>query len=119
MTYTNRKAAERFVADENGAASNMRSEMVSGVRCMVGYGWAVYALYMADEDRFVLFGTGYRSDGSEKGWVGYSSTTTKQIHTIKDALERAGAEYDVVDRQLTTKELRGSFELSEILSETA
>lgn len=104
MTTTNENLAERFVrGDGSGEASRMEICVIGDTRYILGYGWAVYAA--ATPGAYYLFGDGYKTDDTNVGWSGYSSTTTKHIQIIKAALETFAGDFAVVDKRVEASDL--------------
>jgi len=110
MTLSNEEFARRFVhADmidtlNPPRANKMELVGVDGLLLVVGYGWAVYACRDA-AGNFYLFGDGYATDGSNVGWAGYSSTTTKHLQYLKSALEAADRNCRVIDSRLQLSDI--------------
>ncbi|WP_283751571.1 hypothetical protein, partial [Bacillus cereus] len=64
MTEKNATVANRFVeGGTTGRASRFEIGVLGGYRCIVGYGWAVYAAFPID-GKYALFGDGYKTDNS-------------------------------------------------------
>lgn len=104
MTLRNDKLAERFVRGaDTGQASRMRIETINDVRYVEGYGWALYAA--ASPGGYYLFGDGHKTDNTNVGWAGYSSTTTNHIQILKRALVNKGVNFAVVDKRVESDEL--------------
>lgn len=96
---------DRFLADRDGKASRMRSTTVDDYRCIVGYGWAVYAVDMGD---FVaLFGDGYATHDTDVGWAGYSGSTTGHLQDIKRVMGDDQIPFKVIDARPTVEYTRG------------
>lgn len=103
MTVAKHDLIESYLDQHpSGDASREEIERIAGRRCIVGYGWAVYVTETPDMDGidYALFGDGYKSDGTNVGWAGYSGTTTQHLQEIKAALEARDASYAVVDAQM-------------------
>jgi hypothetical protein len=104
MTLAKEDMIQRFLdGEESGSASREEIDVVEGWRCIIGYGWAVYAADLGE--KFALFGDGYKSKGTDVGWAGYSGQTTQHLQEIKAALETGGHEYVVVDQAVTKLEI--------------
>lgn len=116
MSMSKRKLLERFLAGgDSGTASRLSLREIDGVRCVVGYNWAVYAADLGDG--VALFGDGYKSNGDNVGWAGYSSNgqSTQHMQEIKGMLHEHGVPYVVVDAQLRCgKTLRGGPQIGDV-----
>lgn len=105
MTLPKDELIARFLdGGTAGTASNMEIRTINGYRCIVGYGWAVYAADLIGE--YALFGDGYKTTETHVGWAGYSGTTTQHLQEIKGALEATDEPFRVVDEPLTMSNLR-------------
>jgi len=116
MTLSNHDLIERFLAGcSDGRAARMEIETINGVRCIVGYGWAVYAADMGDT--IALFGDGYRTEGDNVGWAGYSGTTTGHLQEIKGAMVETDRKFAVADYAFEVSELRDGTPPDQIVRE--
>lgn len=117
MTLSKTDLIERFLSGATaGRASREEIKAINGYRCIVGYGWAVYAADLVGE--YALFGDGYKTRGTHVGWAGYSGTTTGHLQEIKGVLEAKDAPYRVVGGALTESKLaKGDFDLEAYVEE--
>ena len=119
MTESKQTVINRYIeGGTRGTASRFEIKLLNGYRCIVGYGWAIYAAYPIDGE-YVLFGDGYKTDSTNVGWAGYSGTTTQHIQEIKSGFEVEGAPYTVADTRPTTSDLEqdAAYDLPTVVEE--
>lgn len=119
MTLSNDAMIQRFLEGVNiASASRMQVQTIESIRCIVGYGHAVYCAEAGGQ--YALFGDGYATDGSAVGWSGYSGPTTKHIQRIKGWLETNREDYVVVDRRPQTDDIDDEdWNVSKMIAEDA